>query len=178
MSSTLSPPAWAIFLLVVAADVLDLLSTTVTRIRPGAAMTLMAGLGLLLAGLVDGTSEWTARALAGTVAGAVALAVFGWQQARTSRPLPERSLFGNRGFVAGLGMGCCFGAVFAVALGDVNSAQAGSAGGVLNAVQQIVNRPAPPSCRRSTWPPSRRTSRPAAFCPACSSPWPSPRHAR
>ncbi|MEV7805504.1 hypothetical protein AB0O28_21400 [Microbispora sp. NPDC088329] len=110
------------------------------RIRPGAAFTLMAGLGLLLAGLVDGgTSEWTARALVGTVAGAVALAAFAWQQARTSRPLLERSLFGNRGFVAGLGMGCCFGDVFAVALGDVNAAQAGSAGGVLNAVQQIVN---------------------------------------
>ncbi|MEU8176599.1 MFS transporter [Microbispora hainanensis] len=209
------------------------------RIRPGAAFTLMAGLGLLLAGLVDGgTSAWTARALACTIVGAVALAVFGWQQARTGRPLLERSLFGNRGFVAGLlfgalffgtvtgvmyataiylqqrlgltpfhtavvtapvsvgiiatsftvrgriashgravvatgvllfaagvvgmtvvigavrqpvpliaaplfvaglGMGCCFGAVFAVALGDVNSAQAGSAGGVLNAVQQIVN---------------------------------------
>lgn len=33
-------------------------------------------------------------------------------------------------FVAGLGMGCCFGAVFAVALGDVAEAQAGSASGV------------------------------------------------
>jgi hypothetical protein len=32
MSSTLSPRAWAIFLLVVAADVLDLLSTTVTNV--------------------------------------------------------------------------------------------------------------------------------------------------
>ncbi|MGI5158530.1 hypothetical protein [Microbispora sp. CA-102843] len=29
--------------------------------------------------------------------------------------------------------------MFAVALGDVNAAQAGSASGVLNAVQQIVN---------------------------------------
>ncbi|MGI5158531.1 MFS transporter [Microbispora sp. CA-102843] len=78
-------------------------------VRPGAAMTLMAGLGLLLAGLVDGgTSEWTARALVGTAAGAVALAAFGWQQARTSRPLLERSLFGNRGFVAGLVFGALF----------------------------------------------------------------------
>ncbi|WP_432933313.1 MFS transporter [Microbispora sp. CA-135349] len=79
------------------------------RIRPGAAFTLMAGLGLLLAGMVDGgTSEWTARALVGTVAGAVALAAFAWQQARTSRPLLERSLFGNRGFVAGLVFGALF----------------------------------------------------------------------
>ncbi|RJL23922.1 MFS transporter [Bailinhaonella thermotolerans] len=209
------------------------------RVRPGAALTLMAGLGLLLAGLVDGgASEWTNRAVTATTAGAVVLAAFGWQQARTRRPLLERSLFTNRGFVAGLvfgalffgtvtgtmyvttlylqqrlglspfhaalvtapvsvgiiaasftarsrivshgrgvvsigvllfasgiigmtvvigaerppvplisvplfvaglGMGCCFGAVFAVALGDVNPAQAGSASGVLNAVQQIVN---------------------------------------
>ncbi|WP_066945035.1 MFS transporter [Microtetraspora fusca] len=36
----------------------------------------------------------------------------------------------------------------------------------------------PASCRRSTWPPSRRAFRPAAFCPACSSPWASLRHAR
>lgn len=42
-------------------------------------------------------------------------------------------------FVAGLGMGCCFGSIFAVALGDVTPEQAGSASGVLNAVQQIVN---------------------------------------
>ena len=39
----------------------------------------------------------------------------------------------------GLGMGCCFGSVFAVALGDVRPEQAGSASGTLNAVQQIAN---------------------------------------
>jgi hypothetical protein len=209
------------------------------RIRPGAALTLMAGLSLLLIGLVDGgANEWTNRAVTATTAGAAVLAAFGRQQARTTRPLLERSLFGNRGFVAGLvfgalffgtvtgvmyvttlylqqglglspfhaalvtapvsagiiaasftarsrivshgrgvvsigvllfalgligltivigaeqppvpliavplfvaglGMGCCFGAVFAVALGEVSQAQAGSASGVLNAVQQIVN---------------------------------------
>jgi hypothetical protein len=41
--------------------------------------------------------------------------------------------------VCGLGMGCCFGSVFAVALGDVRPEQAGSASGALNAVQQIAN---------------------------------------
>jgi hypothetical protein len=38
----------------------------------------------------------------------------------------------------GLGMGGCFGSVFAVALGDVQPDQAGSASGTLNAVQQIA----------------------------------------
>ncbi|HWD60947.1 MAG TPA: MFS transporter [Humibacter sp.] len=41
--------------------------------------------------------------------------------------------------VCGLGMGCGFGSVFAVALGDVDHDQAGSASGTLNAVQQIAN---------------------------------------
>jgi MFS family permease len=39
----------------------------------------------------------------------------------------------------GLGMGGCFGSLFAVALGDVRPDQAGSASGTLNAVQQIAN---------------------------------------
>jgi EmrB/QacA subfamily drug resistance transporter len=38
-----------------------------------------------------------------------------------------------------LGMGGCFGSVFAVALGDVRPEQAGSASGTLNAVQQIAS---------------------------------------
>jgi Na+/melibiose symporter-like transporter len=41
--------------------------------------------------------------------------------------------------VIGLGMDCCFGSIFGVALGDVTEAQAGSASGVLNALQQIIN---------------------------------------
>ncbi len=41
--------------------------------------------------------------------------------------------------VCGLGMGCCFGSIFAVALGDVDEEQAGSASGTLNAVQQVAN---------------------------------------
>jgi EmrB/QacA subfamily drug resistance transporter len=39
----------------------------------------------------------------------------------------------------GLGMGGCFGSVFAVALGDIRPDQAGSASGTLNAVQQIAS---------------------------------------
>ncbi|MGW5355376.1 MFS transporter [Streptomyces sp. NPDC004031] len=210
------------------------------RIRAGAAAALMAGLGLLLAGLVDGgAGGWGPRALSAAGAGTAVLALLVRQQSRTDRPLLERGLFTNRGFVAGLtfgalffatvagtayvvalylqqqlglgplraalvtapmsvgiiaasftvrgriatqgravvtagvalfaagvaamgvlvaagpdplpagwlggpllvaglGMGCCFGAVFAVALGDVEPREAGSASGVLNAVQQLV----------------------------------------
>ncbi|GAA1274646.1 hypothetical protein Psi02_03180 [Planotetraspora silvatica] len=42
-------------------------------------------------------------------------------------------------FLCGLGMGCCFGSIFAVALGDVGAEQSGSASGTLNAVQQLSN---------------------------------------
>ncbi len=42
-------------------------------------------------------------------------------------------------FVCGLGMGCGFGTVFAVALGDVGESEAGSASGALNGAQQLAN---------------------------------------
>ncbi|MGW5166367.1 MFS transporter [Streptomyces nodosus] len=42
-------------------------------------------------------------------------------------------------FVCGLGMGCGFGTVFAVALGDIGQSEAGSASGALNAAQQLAN---------------------------------------
>jgi EmrB/QacA subfamily drug resistance transporter len=42
-------------------------------------------------------------------------------------------------FFCGLGMGCCFGSVFAVALGNVAEEETGSASGTLNAVQQLAN---------------------------------------
>lgn len=41
--------------------------------------------------------------------------------------------------IIGAGMGCCFGSLFATALGDVDPALAGSASGALNALQQIAN---------------------------------------
>lgn len=42
-------------------------------------------------------------------------------------------------FICGLGMGCGFGTVFAVALGEISEAEAGSASGTLNGAQQIAN---------------------------------------
>lgn len=42
-------------------------------------------------------------------------------------------------FVCGLGMGCGFGTVFAVALGDLAESEAGSASGALGAAQQLSN---------------------------------------
>ncbi|SDB89674.1 drug resistance transporter, EmrB/QacA subfamily [Sanguibacter gelidistatuariae] len=41
-------------------------------------------------------------------------------------------------FVIGLGMGCCFSAIFDVALGDIDPDEAGSASGSLSAVQQLA----------------------------------------
>ncbi|WP_428954059.1 MFS transporter [Streptomyces sp. cg35] len=42
-------------------------------------------------------------------------------------------------FVTGLGMGCCFGTIFDIAIGDVSGDEAGSASGSLTAVQQLAN---------------------------------------
>ena len=42
-------------------------------------------------------------------------------------------------FVIGLGMGCCFGTIFDIALGDIDPDETGSASGSLNAVQQLAN---------------------------------------
>ncbi|MCX4828606.1 MFS transporter [Streptomyces sp. NBC_01016] len=42
-------------------------------------------------------------------------------------------------FLTGLGMGCCFGTVFDLALGDVSADEAGSASGSLTAIQQLAN---------------------------------------
>jgi MFS family permease len=41
-------------------------------------------------------------------------------------------------FVLGLGMGACFASIYDVALGDVATAEAGSASGTLSAVQQLA----------------------------------------
>jgi hypothetical protein len=68
----------------------------------------------------------------------------------------------------GLGMGCCFGSVFALALGDVRPGQAGSASGTLNAVQQTANAvgaalaPATTTCRSR--PLARHLPAPGLLC--------------
>jgi EmrB/QacA subfamily drug resistance transporter len=41
-------------------------------------------------------------------------------------------------FVTGLGMGACYGTIFDIALGDIDSDEAGSASGSLSAVQQLA----------------------------------------
>jgi hypothetical protein len=75
----------------------------------------LAGLMLTLAGVVG---LWTVTALQGTAVGP-------W-----SITLPV--------FVIGLGMGCGFGSLFSIALGDIDHAEAGSASGSLSAVQQLA----------------------------------------
>ncbi|WP_204357686.1 MULTISPECIES: hypothetical protein [unclassified Streptomyces] len=42
-------------------------------------------------------------------------------------------------FIAGLGRGACFGAIFDITLGVISAEAAGSAGGSLTAVQQMAN---------------------------------------
>ncbi|MFJ2766315.1 MFS transporter [Streptomyces sp. NPDC087300] len=42
-------------------------------------------------------------------------------------------------FLTGLGMGCCFGTIFDIALGDIAGDEAGSASGSLTAIQQLAN---------------------------------------
>jgi EmrB/QacA subfamily drug resistance transporter len=76
----------------------------------------LAGLVLTLAGVAG---LWAVTALQGATVGP-------W-----SITLPV--------FVIGLGMGCGFGSLFAIALGDVDHAEAGSASGSLSAVQQLAS---------------------------------------
>lgn len=90
MSSILSSRAWAIFLLVVAADVLDLLSITVTN---AAAPTIVRDLG----------ASWSPAPRLVTFR--IGQGAFGGLLIPQGFVLLERSLFGNRGFVAGLVFG-------------------------------------------------------------------------
>jgi EmrB/QacA subfamily drug resistance transporter len=73
------------------------------------------GLVLTLAGVAG---LWAVTAVQGTSVGAWSLTV----------PV----------FVIGLGMGCGFGSLFSIALGDIDHAEAGSASGSLSAVQQLA----------------------------------------
>jgi MFS family permease len=75
----------------------------------------LAGLVLTLTGVVG---LWAVTAMQGTGVGEWSLVV----------PL----------VVIGLGMGTGFGSLFAIALGDIDHAEAGSASGSLSAVQQLA----------------------------------------
>jgi len=88
------------------------------------AAPLIEGLGrrLVLAGLV--------LTLVGVAGLWVVIAVQGSAVGPWSLTLPV--------FVIGLGMGCGFGSLFAIALGDIDHAEAGSASGSLSAVQQLA----------------------------------------
>lgn len=75
---------------------------------PGALLLGGAMLGLL-GGIIQGAeSGWPPAMLAAVFAGAVLFAVFSWQQRSAAEPLLQRSLFRNRGFVAGLVVGLVF----------------------------------------------------------------------
>jgi EmrB/QacA subfamily drug resistance transporter len=75
----------------------------------------LAGLVLTLAGVAG---LWAVTAIQGATVGPWSLTV----------PV----------FVIGLGMGCGFGSLFSIALGDIDHSEAGSASGGLSAVQQLA----------------------------------------
>lgn len=75
---------------------------------PGALLLAASMFGLLF-GIIQGAETgWPPYTLASLAAGALLFAAFAWQQRNTSTPLLERSLFRNRGFVAGLIVGLIF----------------------------------------------------------------------
>jgi EmrB/QacA subfamily drug resistance transporter len=90
-----------------------------------ASAPIIARLGrrLVLAGLV--------LTLAGVMGLWAVIAVLGSSVGPWSLTLPV--------FVIGLGMGCGFGSLFSIALGDIDHAEAGSASGSLSAVQQLAS---------------------------------------
>jgi EmrB/QacA subfamily drug resistance transporter len=77
----------------------------------GAVLLAASMIGLLF-GIIQGAENgWPPYTLGSIVAGALLFLAFAWQQRRTATPLLERSLFRNRGFVAGLTVGLIFFAV-------------------------------------------------------------------
>ena len=75
---------------------------------PGAVL-LAASMVALLFGIIQGAEAgWPAYTLGSLAAGLLLFAAFAWQQRSTDTPLLERSLFRNRGFVAGLIVGLIF----------------------------------------------------------------------
>jgi MFS family permease len=75
---------------------------------PGAILLATSLFGMLF-GIIQGAEAgWPAYTLVSLAAGALLFATFAGQQRRTDTPLLERSLFRNRGFVAGLIVGLIF----------------------------------------------------------------------
>lgn len=75
---------------------------------PGAVLLATSLFGLLFGVIQGAETGWPAYTLVSLVAGALLFAAFVWQQRRAVTPLLERSLFRNRGFVAGLIVGLIF----------------------------------------------------------------------
>jgi EmrB/QacA subfamily drug resistance transporter len=75
---------------------------------PGAFLLAASMFGLLF-GIIQGAEAgWPPYTVASLVIGALLFLAFAWQQRHTATPLLERSLFRNRGFVAGLIVGLIF----------------------------------------------------------------------
>ena len=124
---------WAILALVLLADALDMIDSTVTNIAAPTIAAHLGGGGALIKWL--GTSYMLALGVLlgrglGDKYGQRRLFLLGCQ-ALPSRPAPAL-------FTIGIGMGCCYSTVFDVALGDIAPEEAGSASGSLSSVQQLA----------------------------------------
>lgn len=75
---------------------------------PGAVLLAASMVGLLFGVIQGAEAGWPAYTLGSLGAGVLLFAAFAWQQRNSSTPLLERSLFRNRGFVAGLVVGLIF----------------------------------------------------------------------
>lgn len=75
---------------------------------PGAVLLAASMFGLLF-GIIQGAETgWPTYTLFSLAGGALLFAAFAWQQRTTATPLLQKSLFHNRGFVAGLIVGLIF----------------------------------------------------------------------
>ena len=75
---------------------------------PGALLLAASMFGLLFGVIQGAEAGWSPYTLGSLAAGALLFAAFAWQQRTTAMPLLEKSLFRNRGFVAGLVVGLIF----------------------------------------------------------------------
>lgn len=81
---------------------------SVTIDLPGAVLLAGSMFGLLF-GIIQGAeTSWPPQTLGSLAAGALLFAAFAWQQRTTATPLLQKTLFRNRGFVAGLIVGLIF----------------------------------------------------------------------